>query len=149
MLIALFGTFLVTAVAILGVVGIRSAEQQGNEIAREQLATSVVTGELDQDLGAAYTTGETVLRSADPAARSRLLGALYTSLVPAVDAHVFSLGQLPAIDTAADRADLALFNRQWTAVRDLLSPTDLTAQPPPARSRWPADRRLPGGQRPP
>jgi diguanylate cyclase (GGDEF)-like protein len=132
LLIALFGTILVVAVAAIGILGIRSAERQGNTIAGDQLTTAVVTGQLAQDLDAAYATGEDVLRTADPAIRSQLLGTLYTSLIPKVDAHLFSLQQLHAGDPPAERADLALFIRQWTAVRNLLSPPGLTTQPPAA-----------------
>ena len=132
MLIALFGTLVVVAVATIGILGTRSAERQGNVIAGDQLTTAVVTGQLTQDVDAAYATGETALRSADPAMRSRLLGTLYTSLIPKIDAHLFSLQQLHAGDPPAERADLMLFIRQWTAVRNLLSPAGLTAQPPAA-----------------
>ena len=83
-----------------------------------------------------------------PATRSRLLGSLYTSLLPAVDAELSSLAQLHVGDPPAEHADLQLFVRQWTAVRDLLSLADLTAAPA-GGARRPADRRLPAGQRPP
>ena len=130
--VALFGTLVVVAVATIGILGTRSAERQGSAIAGDQLTTSVVTGQLAQDMDAAYRTGEAALRSADPAMRSRLLGTLYTSLVPAVDAHLFSLERLHVGDPPAEHADIALFIRQWTAVRNLLSPADLTTQPPAA-----------------
>jgi diguanylate cyclase (GGDEF)-like protein len=128
--IALFGTLVVVAVAATGILGTLSAERQGSAIAGDQLTTSVVTGQLAQDMDAAYRTGEAALRSADPATRSRLLGTLYTSLVPAVDAHLVSLERLHAGDPPAEHADIVLFTRQWTAIRNLLSPADLTAQPP-------------------
>ena len=130
--IALFGTLVVVAVAATGILGTRAAERQGSAIAGDQLTTSVVTGELAQDMDAAYRTGEAALRSADPAMRSRLLGTLYTSLVPAVDAHLLSLERLHAGDPPAEHADIVLFIRQWTAIRNLLSPAGLTAQPPAA-----------------
>ena len=129
LLIALFGTLMLAAVAAIGILGIRSAARQGNAIAGDELTTAVVTGQLARDMDVAYAAGEAVLRSVDPATRSRLLGTLYTSLVPAVDAHLLSLERLHTGDPPAERADVALFIRQWTAVRDLLSPLDLTAQP--------------------
>ena len=82
------------AVATIGTLGTRLAERQGSTIAGDQLTTAVVTGQLAQDMDAVYRIGEAALRSADPATRSRLLGTLYTSLVPAVDAHLFSLQRL-------------------------------------------------------
>ena len=58
-------------------------------------------------MDAAYTAGqEAVLRSTAPAERSRLLGSLYTSLLPAVDARLFALEQLHAADPPAEHADI-------------------------------------------
>ena len=51
---------------------------------------------------------------------------LYTSLLPVVDARPFALERLHAADPRAERADIALVIRQWTAVRDRLSPLALT-----------------------
>ncbi len=128
LLIALFGTLVVAAVAAIGILGIRSATYQGKVIAGGELTTAVVTSQLAREMDAAYATGEDALRAADPATRSRLLGTLYTSLLPAVDAQLFSLKQLHTGDPPAEYADLELFNRQWTAVRNLLSAPGLTAQ---------------------
>ena len=129
LLIALFGTLMLAAVAAIGILGIRSAARQGNAIAGDELTTAVVTGQLARDMDVAYAAGEAVVRSADPAMRSRLLGSLYTSLVPAVDGHLLSLERLHVADPPAERADLELFVRQWNAIRDLLGPPGLTAQP--------------------
>ena len=94
LLIALFGTLMLAAVAAIGILGIRSAARQGNAIAGDELSTAVVTGQLARDMDVAYAAGEAAARSADPAMRSRLLGTLYTSLVPAVDGHLLSLERL-------------------------------------------------------
>ena len=115
--------------AAIGILGIRSAARQGNAIAGDELGTAVVTGQLARDMDAAYAAGEAVVRSADPAMRSRLLGSLYTSLVPAVDGHLLSLERLHTGDPPAEHADIELFIRQWTAVRALLGPPGLTAPP--------------------
>ena len=115
--------------AAIGILGIRSATSQGNAIASDELTTAVVTGQLARNIDAAYAAGEAAVQTADPAMRSRLLGSLYTSLLPAVDAQLFSLERLHVGDPPAEYADIELFIRQWTAVRDLLSPPDLTAQP--------------------
>ena len=131
-LIALFGTLLVAAVAAIGILGIRSATYQGKVIAGGELDTAVVTSQLARDIDAAYATGEAALGTADPATRSRLLSTLYTSLLPGIDAQLFSLQQLHAADPPAELADMALFIRQWDIVRDLLSAPGLTAQPPAA-----------------
>ncbi len=131
-LVALFGTLLVVAVAAIGILGIRSATYQGKVIANDELDTAVVTSQLAREMDAAYATGEGALRAADPATRSRLLGTLDTSLLPGIDAQLFSLQQLHVGDPPAELADMALFIRQWNAVRDLLSAAGLTAQPPAA-----------------
>ena len=118
----------VAAVAAIGILGIRSAVQQGTAVAGGELTTAVVTGQLARNMDTAYATGETALQAADPAERSRLLGSLYTSLLPAIDAQLFSLEQLHTGDPPDEYADLELFIRQWTAVRNLLGRADLTAQ---------------------
>src|SRR6266581_3741225 len=119
----------VVAVAAIGTLGTRSAAGRGNAIAGEDLTTSVVTGQLARNMDAAYAAGEAAVQATDPAMRSRLLGSLYTSLLPAVDAQLFSLERAHAGDPPAEHAEIDLFIRDWTAVRDLLSPPDLTARP--------------------
>ena len=135
-LIALFGTLLVVAVAVIGILGIRSATYHGQVIAGGELDTAVATNQLAREMDAAYGAGEGALRAADPSTRSRLLGTLDTTLLPGIDVQLFSLEQLHAGDGTppAERADLELFIRQWDAVRDLLSAPGLTAQPPAARA---------------
>jgi diguanylate cyclase (GGDEF)-like protein len=124
----------VAVLAVLGIWGTRSAVSHGNAIAGDELTTSVVTGQLARDLSAAYTAGLMIAGPADPAERSRLLSSLYASLLPAVDARLVTLGQLHAADPPAEHADIQLFFRQWAAVRNLLSPQDLTAGPGPAQA---------------
>jgi diguanylate cyclase (GGDEF)-like protein len=119
----------VVAVAVIGVLNTRSASDLGNMIAGDELTTSTATGQLARNIDAAYATGEQAALTSQPAQRSRLLGSLYTSLLPAVDAGLFSLKELHAGDPPAEYADLELFIRQWTAVRDLLSPDDFTTAP--------------------
>ena len=114
------------AVAAIGVAGTRQAAGQGNAIAADELTTAVVTGQLAREIDAAYQAGQAVVAATDPAERARLQRTLFTSLLPAVDARLYALQRLHAADGAAERADIALFLRQWTAVRDLLSPPDLT-----------------------
>ena len=113
------------AVAAIGIAGTRSAASQGNAIADDELTTSVVTGQLARDIDAAYAAGQATVRATNSAERARLLATLYTSLLPAVDAQLFALERLHAADPPAEHADVALFIRQWTAVRDVLSPLAL------------------------
>jgi diguanylate cyclase (GGDEF)-like protein len=120
---------MVVAVAVIGILSTHAATSQGNAIADDELISSTVTGQLARDIDAADTAGQLAIGAAQPAQRAQLLGSLYTSLLPAVDAQLFSLEQLHAGDPPAEHADIGLFVKQWTAVRDLLSPGNLTGQP--------------------
>ena len=81
-----------------------------------------MTGQLARDTDAAYAGGQAAIRATDQAERARLLGILYTSLFPSVDARLFALERLLAADSPAERADMTLLIRQWTADRDVLTP---------------------------
>src|SRR6266567_1029359 len=119
------------AVAAIGITGTRLAAALGNAIADDELTTAIVTGQLARDIDAAHAAGQTAVLATDQAERTRLLGSLYLSLLPAVDAQLFSFERLHAGDPPAEHADFMLFVRQWTAVRDLLNPAAL-ASPNPA-----------------
>ena len=114
--------FVVVCVAVIGVLETHSATRVGNEIASDELTTSTATGQLARDVGTAYATGQAAFLASGPAERSRLLGSLYTRLLPAADAQLAVLVRLHAGDSAAERAGIERFARQWVAVRDLLSP---------------------------
>jgi diguanylate cyclase (GGDEF)-like protein len=121
----------VVAVTAIGILGIRSAMRQATVIAGGELTTAVVTDQISRNIDAAYATGEAALHVADPAGRSRLLGPLDASVLPAIDAQLVSLAQLHTDDGTppAEYANLELFIQQWTAVRELLSQPDLTDLP--------------------
>ncbi len=121
--------FVVVCVAALGVVGTRSSARLGNQVASDELTTSTATGQLARDMDTAYATGEAAFLASGPAARSRLLGSLYTRLLPATDAQLLVLARLHAHDPPAEHAGFERFVRQWVTVRDLLSPTSLAAHP--------------------
>src|SRR3984957_16328146 len=124
----------VVAVAVIGILSTRSAASLGNTIAGDELTTSTVTGQLARNIDAAYTAGQQAILTSQPAQRSRLLRSLYTSLLPAVDAELFSLEQLHTNDPPGEHAGLELFVSQWTAVRNLLPPDTLSGPPPAAPS---------------
>ena len=123
----------VVAVAVIGILSTRSAASLGNTIAGDELTTSIVTSQLARNIDAAYAAGQQAVLTTQPAQRSRLLRSLYTSLLPAVDEELFSLQQLHAGDPPGEHADIELFVKQWTAVRDLLSPDELTGPPAAAQ----------------
>jgi diguanylate cyclase (GGDEF)-like protein len=115
----------VSLVAVIGILGINSSATLGKEISSDELATSTVTAQLARGMDAAYATGQEAFLTPDPARRSRLLGGLYTNLLPATDVRLVALKQLHAGDSQAEQADFRQFVRQWTVVRDLLSPTNV------------------------
>ncbi|MDQ2812981.1 MAG: GGDEF domain-containing protein [Actinomycetota bacterium] len=80
-------------------------------------------------MDAAYATGEQAFLTSDRARQAQLLGALYTRLLPAADGQLFTLERLHAGDPAAEHADFARFAQHWIAVRNLLSPANVTAHP--------------------
>ena len=132
-LVAIFAVLMlaVAGMAVGGIVATRMAMSLGNTVANDELTTAVVTSQLARDIDAVNTAAQEIL-SATPAQRAQLRESLYTSLLPAVDAQLYSLKQLHAGDPPAEQADTALFVRQWTALRDLLGSADLTAQLAPA-----------------
>ena len=121
--------FVVVCVAVIGIEGTRSATSLGNETASDELTTSTATGQLARAMDSAYATGETAFLTPGLAERSRLLGFLYSSRLPAADAQLYSVERLHAGDPPAELAGIERLGRQWAAVRDLLSPTSVAAHP--------------------
>ena len=124
--------FAVVCVAAIGILGTRSSAKLGNNIASDELTTSTVTGQLARNMDAAYATGEAAFLASGAGERSRLFGALYTSLLPAADTRLTALKRLHANDPPAEYAGIERLARQWVAVRDLLSPATVAARPAPA-----------------
>jgi diguanylate cyclase (GGDEF)-like protein len=121
--------FVVVCVAVIGIEGTRSATSLGTETASDELTTSTATGQLARAMDRAYATGETAFLTPGLAERSRLLGFLYSSRLPAADAQLYSVERLHADDPPAELAGIERLARQWAAVRDLLSPTSVAAHP--------------------
>lgn len=99
------------------------------DVSRDELATSTATGELARDMSTAYATGLEAFLAPAPAQRAQALGLLYTSVLPATDAQLSVVQRLHAGDPPAERSDVGQFARQWSAVRDLLSPANVAARP--------------------
>jgi diguanylate cyclase (GGDEF)-like protein len=119
----------VVCVAVIGVVGTRSATTLGNEAASDELTTATATGQLARTMDNAYAIGEAAFLAPGPADRSRLLGFLYSSRLPATDAQLYALERLHAGDSPGELAGVERLVRQWAAVRELLSPTSVPAHP--------------------
>jgi diguanylate cyclase (GGDEF)-like protein len=121
----------VVVVAVVGVLGTHASARLGNEIASDELATSTAIGQLARDMDATYALSEKAFLVSGAAQRSRLLTSLYDSMLPETDAQLAYLGRLHADDPAPEHAGFEQFVRQWSAVRDLLSPTNLIGHPDP------------------
>jgi diguanylate cyclase (GGDEF)-like protein len=119
------------AIAAIGIAGTHVSTRLGNDTANDELTTSTATGELARDMDTSYATGEEAFLAAGQAQRSRLFGSLYASILPATDAQLAYLERLHAHDPRAEYTDFGLFVRQWTAVRDLLSPAGIPSHPDP------------------
>jgi diguanylate cyclase (GGDEF)-like protein len=119
----------VVLVAVLGVLGTHASARLGNSLAGDELTTSTATGQLAWDMDTAYDTGEEAFLAAGADQQGRLLYSLYTTILPTADGQLAYVERLHAGDPAAERAGLEQFVRQWTTVRDLLSPTGVTAHP--------------------
>jgi diguanylate cyclase (GGDEF)-like protein len=119
----------VVCVAGIGIVGTHSATELGNEIAGDELTSSTATGQLARAMDGAYAAGEAAFLTPRLAERSRLLGFLYSSRLPAIDVQLYSLERLHADDPPAERAGVDRLVRQWAAIRDLLSPASVPAHP--------------------
>lgn len=117
----------VVAVAAIGIAGIRSSATLARDVSSDELATSTATGQVALDMDTAYATGLAAFLTPGTAQRAQLLDLLYMSLLPAADTQLSVLERLHAGDPPAERSDVELFARQWTAVRDLLSPADVAA----------------------
>jgi diguanylate cyclase (GGDEF)-like protein len=124
-------SLVIVAVAAIGLLGANSSTTLGKGISSDELATSNATGELSRDIDAAYADGEEAFLASAETQRAQLLGQVYSSILPATDAQLTVLEQLHAGDARAERADIEQFGRQWTVVRDILSPADIAAHPPP------------------
>ena len=122
-------TLAVCIVAVIGILGIRTATIQANGIARDELTTSTVTSQLGQDIAAAYSGGQRAFLTRQDAVRSRLLGSLYSGLLPDIDTELDILQRMHADDPRAEHADFERFVRQWLALRGLLSPAGAVTGP--------------------
>jgi diguanylate cyclase (GGDEF)-like protein len=118
-----------SVVAVIGVFGASSSTALAKAIASDELATSTATGQLARDMDSAYATGEEALLTKSPALRAKLLGWLYSTMLPQTDAQLATFEQLHAGDPPAEHADIEEFLEQWLVVRALLSPTSVASRP--------------------
>ncbi len=123
-------SLVVVAITAIGLVGTNSTANAGKDVTSDNLAAETATGRLSRDIDTAYADGERAFLAPAAAQRGQLLDLVDTSILPATDAQLTVVEQFHAADPAAERADIALFARQWNTVRDILSAAEVTAQPP-------------------
>jgi diguanylate cyclase (GGDEF)-like protein len=119
----LFALF-VSAVGLIGIVGVRSATQSGDAIATDELTTSTMTAQLDRSMDLVYSTAEQAVLTQDASQRVVLTRSLYSQLIPQVDVLLTKLQAFHAGDQSKELHDFQLFADQWRALRNLLSSTE-------------------------
>jgi hypothetical protein len=121
----LFALF-VSAVGLIGILGVRSATQSGDEITTDEIATSTMTAQLDRSMDLAYSTAERALLTGDASQRMTLMSSLYSQLIPQVDIELTNLRTFHAADPRREFRDFQLFTDQWRTVRNLLISSEVT-----------------------
>ncbi|MEP7179141.1 MAG: GGDEF domain-containing protein [Pseudonocardiales bacterium] len=111
----------VAAVGAVGVLGVRSATSAAKSLTNDELTTSTVTGHLAHDLDRAYSSGQAMLLTTDPARRAAYAASLYNDAIPSVEAGLAALQQVHADDGPAELSDVTQLVRQWTALRQILT----------------------------
>jgi len=118
----LFAIF-VSAIGVIGILGVRSANHSGSEIASGELTTSTMTAQLARSMDLVYSTAERALLSDDGSQRVVLMNSLSSQLIPQVDLRLGDLRARHASDPSAGIRDFQQFAAQWRTVRNLLSST--------------------------
>lgn len=122
----------VVAVAILGVLGVRTVTATGNSTARDELHTAQTTAQLGRRIDDAYTVGQVLLFDADRTRREATAATLDDQSIPDVEAGLAALEELHTGDPTAEKADVARLVGQWAAVRHLLNQAATTVAPDPS-----------------
>ncbi|MDQ2748253.1 MAG: GGDEF domain-containing protein [Actinomycetota bacterium] len=111
----------VAAVGAVGIFGVRSATSAANSLTNDELTTSTVTGHLAHDIDRAYSSGQAMLLTTDPARRAAYAASLSDDAIPSVEAELAALKQVHAGDSPAEMSDVTQLVEQWTALRRLLT----------------------------
>ena len=122
----------VVAVAILGVVGVRTVTATGNSTARDELHTAQTTAQFGRRIDDAYTVGQVLLFDADRTRREATAATLDDQSIPDVEAGLAALEGLHTGDPTVEKADVARLLGQWAAVRHLLNQAGTTVAPDPS-----------------
>jgi diguanylate cyclase (GGDEF)-like protein len=120
--VCVFFAVMIVGVGVAGVAGVRSTTHVGNAIVTDELTTATDTARIGQSMDAAYSQGEQLLLSANPARKAQLTRDLYDTTLPAVDAGLADLQRLHTGDSPAEQVTVRTFAAHWAAVRSVLAP---------------------------
>ncbi len=114
-------------IGALGIEGVRSATAAQRSLAEDELATAAVTASLGHRIDLTYAEAQAATLGPDRATRTATAQRLRNVDLPAVDASMADLRHIHDGDATDELADLAVFARQWTALRTVLNGDDLTS----------------------
>jgi diguanylate cyclase (GGDEF)-like protein len=139
--LCVFFAVVTAALGVVSIIGVRSTTAVSDSIVSDELTTETSTAVTARAMDAIYSTGEQILLSSDPAARSRL-SVLYSQSIPAADANLAALVRLHADDDPAELVGISQLEGQWASIRSVLDPgviADLTGPSPELADRLTAD----------
>ena len=119
--LCVFFALVTAALGVVGILGVRSTTAVSDRIVSDELTTETATATTSRAMDAIYSSGEQILLSSDPAARSRL-GVLYSQSIPAADASLATLVRLHADDDQAELVGISQLDSQWASIRSVLDP---------------------------
>ena len=117
-------------IGVVGIVAVGSATSSGIAVTSDELATASDTARFSQQLDVVYSAGLTLSLTAESPRRERLATELYDRQVPAADSALATLQRAHADDGPAELAGIRQLGRQWTALRNLLTPATAAAPTP-------------------
>ncbi|MGN6608801.1 MAG: diguanylate cyclase [Jatrophihabitans sp.] len=119
-LVCLLFTAAVAAVGLTAVFGVRANTRVANDIATDELTTSVATADLGRLLDHAVVAAQSILFD-DPSTSAAALGTLEDDLLPQLETGVAGLVTLHAGDPAAEQAGVRHFATDWRQLRVVLN----------------------------
>jgi diguanylate cyclase (GGDEF)-like protein len=131
--LCVFFALVTAALGVVGILAVRSTTAVSDSIVSDELTTETSTAVTARSMDAIYSTGQQILLSSDPAARSRL-SVLYSQTIPAADSNMAALVRLHAGDDPAELAGVVQLENQWATIRALLDPGVIAALPGPSQA---------------
>jgi diguanylate cyclase (GGDEF)-like protein len=119
--------FCALAVAIIGVLGVRSAAESEKRLTTDELSTATTTARLGHQVDVAYAEGQQAAMGDDRTARVQRAAELRNVQVPAIEATMAAIRRIHEGDEPAELVNIARLGREWANLRTVLNSTDLTA----------------------